>query len=74
MFISEEEPTEVCIVRLFLDRKPVIFKFKLPESLYEKRERPKGQNVVKKSGNNNPLAGLLLHLKQNMANVINDPI
>ena len=73
MFISEEEPTEVCIVRLFLDRKPVIFKFKLPESLYEKRERPKGQNVVKRSSNN-PLAGLLLHLKQNLANVINDPI
>ena len=58
MFIREEEPTEICLVRLFLDKQPVVFKFKLPPSLFEERKRPQEQEVTKR-GSNNALAGLL---------------
>ena len=33
LFLEETNAKEICLVKLFIDKKPILFKFRLPEDL-----------------------------------------
>ena len=37
MFIEENKSTEFYLVKLFMDKQPIIYKFTMPESIHEAR-------------------------------------
>ena len=60
MFIEENQSTEFYLVKLFMDKQPIIYKFQLPESVHETRPV---QDAEERKKNLNPLAKVLLSLK-----------
>ena len=47
MFIEENMSTEFYLVKLFMDKQPIIYKFTMPESIHEAR-RPLSKEEIKK--------------------------
>ena len=62
MFVEEAKSTEFYIVKLFMDKKPVIYKFKLPDSIHDEHRTAQDPEMHHKKLN--PLSKLLFSLSK----------
>ena len=61
MFVEEVRSTTFYLVKLFVDKKPVVYKFKLPDSINDERPAINPDQIEKKL---NPLSKILITIKK----------
>ena len=63
MFVEEEKSTTFFLVKLFEDKKPIIYKFKMPESVNDEIPPIDPEKIKKEL---NPLAKMLFSIKKTL--------